>query len=213
MSLFDRPLLLLALGALILVSAARAQTQADMNQDACAQYKKTDQALNATYAKVLKDYAKDPLFLTKLKQAQRAWIAFRDAHLVARFPKADKQAEYGSSYPTCRCAVLTGLTEQREKELKVWADGIPEGDVCNGSVKVAQADDKGCNNRVGRTLLSDKSCAYSRSCRTRVSDPQKRTLTLPPVPVDPVRETAVRDSSELTPRTRATSIYLHPRSE
>jgi uncharacterized protein YecT (DUF1311 family) len=36
--------------------------------------------------------------VTKLKQAQRAWIAFRDAHLEARFPKADKQAEYGSAY-------------------------------------------------------------------------------------------------------------------
>jgi hypothetical protein len=40
--------------------------------------------------------------------------------------------------------VLTELTEQREKELKVWADGIPEGDVCNGSVKNARVNDKGC---------------------------------------------------------------------
>jgi uncharacterized protein YecT (DUF1311 family) len=84
MSLFDRRFLTLAVGALAIVSVvARAQTQAAMNQDACAQYKKADQALNATYAKVLKDYAKDPLFLTKLKQAQRAWIVFREAHLAA----------------------------------------------------------------------------------------------------------------------------------
>ena len=145
MSLFVRRLLSLALGTLALVvPSARSQTQAEMNHGACAQYKSADQALNATYAKVLKDYAKDPLFLAKLKQAQRAWIVFRDAHLAARFPKADKQTEYGSAYPTCRCAVLTELTEQREKELKVWADGIPEGDVCNGSVKMARADDKGC---------------------------------------------------------------------
>jgi hypothetical protein len=40
--------------------------------------------------------------------------------------------------------VLTELTEQREKELKVWADGIPEGDVCQGSVKTARMDDEGC---------------------------------------------------------------------
>ena len=146
MSLFGRRFLLLVLGVLAFdVSFARAQTQAEMNQGACAQYKKADQALNATYAKVLKDYAKDPLFLAKLKQAQRAWIAFRDAHLAARFPKADKPAEYGSAYPTCRCAVLIELTEQREKELKVWTDGIPEGDVCNGSGKIAQAVNEGCN--------------------------------------------------------------------
>ena len=127
------------LPAVLLLSALHvaAQTQSTMNQDACAHYKQADQALNATYATVLKEYAKDPEFLSKLKQAQRAWIAFRDAHLAARFPKAAKQTEYGSSYSACRCALLTEFTEQRNKELKVWADGIPEGDVCNGSVKRA----------------------------------------------------------------------------
>ena len=59
MSLFDKRLLPLAFGALALVSlTAHAQTQAAMNQDACAQYKKADQALNATYAKVLKRLCK-----------------------------------------------------------------------------------------------------------------------------------------------------------
>jgi uncharacterized protein YecT (DUF1311 family) len=131
----------IAIGILALAAATlHAQTQADMNQDACAQYKKADQSLNVTFAKVLKDYAKDPQFLAKLRQAQRAWIAFRDAHLEARFPKADKQAQYGSVYPTCRCNVLTELTQQRARELKTWADGIPEGDVCNGSVKMAATD-------------------------------------------------------------------------
>jgi uncharacterized protein YecT (DUF1311 family) len=133
---------LLALVALALATTALlAQTQSNMNQDACTQYKKAHQALNATYVRVLKDYARDPQFLAKLKQAQRAWIAFRDAHLEARFPKTDKQAEYGSAYPTCRCNVLTELTEQRERELKIWADGIPEGDVCNGSVKTAETEE------------------------------------------------------------------------
>jgi uncharacterized protein YecT (DUF1311 family) len=131
----------IVLGSMIFTAGGlHAQTQADMNQDACAQYKKADQLLNQTYSQVLKDYAKDPEFLTKFKQAQRAWVAFRDAHLAARFPKTNKQAEYGSSYPTCRCAILTELTQQRTKELKIWADGIPEGDVCNGSVKTATRD-------------------------------------------------------------------------
>jgi uncharacterized protein YecT (DUF1311 family) len=147
MSLVDRPALArlvvyFALTGAACAPCAAAQTQAEMTGDACAQYKKADQALNATYSKVLKDHAKDAQFVAKLKQAQRAWIAFRDAHLAARFPKADKQAEYGSSYPMCRCAVLAELTAQREKELKLWADGIPEGDVCNGSVKAARVDDE-----------------------------------------------------------------------
>jgi uncharacterized protein YecT (DUF1311 family) len=154
MSLLDNRLLPLVLSTLALFPlAVKAQTLAGMSGDACAQYQKVDQALNATYAKVLKDYAKDPQFLAKLKQAQRAWITFRDAHLAARFPKADKQAEYGSSYSMCRCAVLSELTEQREKELKTWADGILEGDVCNGSVKTAQVDDERCKRIAKGTSL------------------------------------------------------------
>jgi uncharacterized protein YecT (DUF1311 family) len=76
-----------------------AQSQTAMNQDNCAQYKQADQVLNTTYATVLKSYAQDAQVLAKFKQAQRAWIAFRDAQLEARFPKFNKQAEYGSAYP------------------------------------------------------------------------------------------------------------------
>ena len=150
---------LLAVVTLALATTAPvAQTQSNMSQDACAQYKKADQALNATYAKVLKDYTRDPQFLAKLKQAQRAWIAFRDAHLEASFPETDKQAEYGSACPTCRCNVLTELTEQREKELKVWADGIPEGDVCNGSVKTAETEQSSRGLQVSQLA---RACAKS----------------------------------------------------
>ena len=48
----------LPLGRLILAVVALvplllpAQTQGNMNQDACAEYKRADQALNATYSKV-----------------------------------------------------------------------------------------------------------------------------------------------------------------
>jgi uncharacterized protein YecT (DUF1311 family) len=149
--LYNRIFLLVLSALAFFPLAVNAQTQSANTHDACAQYKKADQALHATYAKVLKDYAKDPQFLARLKQAQRAWIAFRDAHLAARFPKPDKQAEYGSSYLMCRCTVLSELTEHREKELKTWADGIPEGDVCNGSVKTARVDVKGCQ-RTGTSL-------------------------------------------------------------
>jgi uncharacterized protein YecT (DUF1311 family) len=77
-----------------------------MNKVACAQHKQADQVLNTTYATVLKSYAQDAPFLAKFKQAQRAWIAFRDAQLAARFPKSDKQAEYGSAYPPAVAACL-----------------------------------------------------------------------------------------------------------
>jgi uncharacterized protein YecT (DUF1311 family) len=122
---------------LILLIPLCSQTQAEQNQDACAAYK-SDELLNTTYARVTKQYANNGVFLRKLKAAQRAWLFFRDAHLEALCPAADKQVDYGSVYPTCRCAALKELTEQRTRELKTWLDGIPEGAVCRGSVKTAQ---------------------------------------------------------------------------
>jgi uncharacterized protein YecT (DUF1311 family) len=115
-----------------------AQTQGALDEQSCGQFHKADVALNGTYSKILKEYAKDQQFIAKLKTAQRAWLAFRDAELEALFPKTDKQAEYGSVYPMCRCSELQSLTEERTKQLKRWLDGTPEGDVCAGSVKVAQ---------------------------------------------------------------------------
>jgi len=114
-----------------------AQPQAQINSDACAAYKKSDAALNDAYKKILTEYSKDAQFLQKLKSAQRAWVAYRDAHLDALYPAADKQAEYGSMYTTCRCAALEELTEQRTKELQKWLDGVPEGETCRGSIKSA----------------------------------------------------------------------------
>lgn len=35
----------------------------------------------------------------------------------------------------CRVSYLLELTEERTKKLKIWLTGIPEGDICSGSVK------------------------------------------------------------------------------
>jgi uncharacterized protein YecT (DUF1311 family) len=130
--------LILALAALAsFPTTLHAQTQAQINSDACSAYKKADAALNDTYKKIQTEYSKDTLFLQKLKSAQRAWVAYRDAHLEALYPAVDKQAEYGSMYTTCRCAALQEVTEQRTKELQKWLDGVPEGETCRGSLKSA----------------------------------------------------------------------------
>ena len=121
------------------VSGLHAQTQGDLDEQACGQLHKVDVAMNEIYSRVLKEYAKDAEFIAKLKIAQKAWAAFRDAQLDALFPKADKQAEYGTVYPMCHCIDLQSLTEERTRQLKAWADGIPEGDVCAGSVKVSHS--------------------------------------------------------------------------
>jgi uncharacterized protein YecT (DUF1311 family) len=111
------------------------QPQRASAQDACAGFKQADALLNKTYNQVLTEYSKNAVFIRKLKMAQRAWIAYRDAQLEAQYPEPDKRGAYGSSYPNCRCIALAQLTTQRAAELKKWIDGIEEGDVCSGSIK------------------------------------------------------------------------------
>jgi uncharacterized protein YecT (DUF1311 family) len=127
----------LCISATLLASAAcsHAETQVQMNQDACAVFAQADDELNAVYRRILAEYATAPQFIQNLKNAQRAWVAFRDAHLEAIYPAPDKQAEYGSAYPLCRCLALAELTKVRVEELKGWLNGVPEGEVCRGSIR------------------------------------------------------------------------------
>ena len=133
-----RAALLLAFVTLASVAISCSQTQSDLDEQSCGQARKADRAMNATYAKILKEYANDQQFITKLKAAQRAWVVFRDAELEALYPKTDKQADYGSVYPMCRCSEIEFLTEERTKELKRWLDGTIEGDVCAGSLRIGE---------------------------------------------------------------------------
>lgn len=107
-------------------------SQHDINVEACADYRTADEQLNATYKEILKRYNDDPVFLEALKKAQRAWLAFRDAEMVARYPEEDKQYHYGSAYPMCSCAGIAYLTRERAYILREWLTA-EEGDVCNGS--------------------------------------------------------------------------------
>lgn len=101
-------------------------------------FPKVDKELNTVYSSILTQYKNDTLFLNRLKDAQRIWIKFRDAHIEARFPttkKGNQNLEYGSIYPQCACIELTELTQERIKQLQEWLHGTIEGDVCGGSYK------------------------------------------------------------------------------
>jgi len=98
-------------------------------------FKSADAEMNQIYQQVLKKYNDNPQFIEKFKTSQRAWLKFRDAQLEAMYPSPDKQKAYGSAYPTCEADMLLELTGARTKQLRVWLDGIEEGDVCAGSVK------------------------------------------------------------------------------
>ena len=114
------------------LTAASAQTQSEMNQEADLNYKKADKALNATYQRVLKEHASDKLFIKNLKNTQRIWIQFRDAEMLTKYPLTQANA-YGSAHPMCWSLYLTELTNERNEKLKVWLTEFEEGDVCDGS--------------------------------------------------------------------------------
>ena len=105
--------LFLLLAALTLPSAkAEAQTQSEMNQQAYADFKKADAALNKIYAQVLAKL--DEEGQTKLKAAQRAWVVFRDA-------QAELDADFmrgGTAAPTLHAGSLADTTRQRTQALK-----------------------------------------------------------------------------------------------
>lgn len=113
------------------------QSQAQMNQEADATYRKADQELNRVYQQIFKEYRAQPAFLQSLKTAQKLWLQFRDAEMKARYPATNSLVEYGSFFPVCYSNGLEELTKARTKQLRLWLTGIPEGDMCNGSVKVA----------------------------------------------------------------------------
>ena len=118
-----------------------ARTQSELNRCADNDFARADRELNMTYQRILKKYAKDALFLQRLREAQRAWVAFRDAEMQMKYPSTNAQevtARFGSVYPMCLASYKAELTEQRTKRLSVWLSGIEEGDVCSGSVKTPQ---------------------------------------------------------------------------
>jgi len=120
--------------SLLFCTSGFAQTQSKITQDAWASYQKTDAELGRVYQKIIKEYSAQPVFIKKLRVAERLWIQLRDAELAAKFPE-EGAMYYGSVLPMCEANYLEGLTKERIRFLRIWLDGIPEGDVCNGSVK------------------------------------------------------------------------------
>jgi hypothetical protein len=71
-----------------------------MTEAACNKLKNADIALNRTYEQVLKAKASDADFIRAFREAQMAWVAFRDAHVQAIYPDpAHRHIEYTVPYP------------------------------------------------------------------------------------------------------------------
>jgi uncharacterized protein YecT (DUF1311 family) len=97
-----------------------AGTQMELNACALDEFKRADQELNATYAALMKKENQDPTFIRKLRAAQRAWIAFRDAEIESTYACNEKDARvcWGSMLPLSVSAYKTKLTRERTARLR-----------------------------------------------------------------------------------------------
>lgn len=94
--------------------------QLELNACARDDFAKADGELNQAYQSLIKKDADDKLFISKLRLAQRAWLAFRDADLEARFACAEDDVRicWGSIYPMLFLYRKAELTRERTMHLQ-----------------------------------------------------------------------------------------------
>jgi uncharacterized protein YecT (DUF1311 family) len=111
--------------------------QPAMNECERRKLEQAELEMATVLAQIGEAYADEKLFLDKLLVAQQRWADWRDAELEAKFPLAegeDPARVYGSIFPMVWSQHQAELTRQRTIQLRVWLDGIEEGDVAAGSV-------------------------------------------------------------------------------
>ena len=74
--------------------------------------------MNKVYQQLIAKAASDPDAVAKVKAAERAWVAYRDAYLEAMYPAKDKRLEYGSIYPMDFALLRAKLTQQHIADLQ-----------------------------------------------------------------------------------------------
>ena len=95
--------------------------------------KTADDELNRVYKALLEKQKDNQPFTDKLRVAQKAWVAFRDAELDAMYSckDPDPRACWGSMLPMCHADHQAKLTKDRVKRLKELLDAGPPADDCN----------------------------------------------------------------------------------
>lgn len=96
-----------------------ARTQTDMNQCVAEDFRKADAELNEAYRELMARL--DAAAKAELRTAQRAWIAFRDAHCDFE----GKAAEGGSLEPFLQGSCAAGLTRERIAHLRNSTRNLP----------------------------------------------------------------------------------------
>ena len=119
---------------LFLGTAVNAQnTKVDNSRNSCSDYLRLKKEVDDVIKKILDDYERDYVFISKFKKAQSAWETSRDAQIEMIFPSESKGI-YGPSYPTCRCNAYVDLANERLNYLVKWLANTEESISCGGSV-------------------------------------------------------------------------------
>jgi uncharacterized protein YecT (DUF1311 family) len=104
-------------------------TMVEMGVCAADAFRAADAELNDVYRKLLAAGSKEPVFIAKLRAAQKAWIRFRDAELESKFAceKDNERLCWGSMLTLERPAYKTRLTRERTAQLnKLLVERFPE---------------------------------------------------------------------------------------
>jgi TPR repeat protein len=101
-------------------------SQQDLDACSAAESRDADEELNRTYVAIMRSL--DPEARKVLREAERSWLEYRDAHRAAVLPR---HQGHGPTRRACESMLLTRLTEERADELRVLAglraDDAPEG--------------------------------------------------------------------------------------
>jgi uncharacterized protein YecT (DUF1311 family) len=111
------------------------ESQVEMNLNAEQEYISTKHVLDSIFEGLLVEYSKDDEIEMNIRASQEAWIHYRDAQLLMKYPESDPLRE-GSVFNTCYFSYMTELSKERITTLIPWLDGAKEGEVCSGSIKI-----------------------------------------------------------------------------
>lgn len=112
---------------------ARFPSQTEMTLEAVADYNETERLHQQVYDEIIAIYGDDKESVEFLRRSQRAWIAFRDAHIRAIWPPIETGEWMGTAEKMCIPMELEKITRQRVLQLLTWRNGIKEGDVGSGT--------------------------------------------------------------------------------
>lgn len=97
--------------------------QASMNQCASKEYAAVDAELNSQYKQQM-SYLTTPSRKKALQDAQKKWVAFRDADCQYQ---AGKREDGGSMWPLAQAQCLSAQTKVRVEQLKAYTACREEG--------------------------------------------------------------------------------------